>query len=135
MIDVRLLRTLYPDKINQLSKTLQESPTVVLPVVTRSDAEGGFIDRYFVRAANDNSFVMEVDKKQYDSLKQNPRFVVTTLRWKIVGKKENINRPNNIIVYGVADTNRITVANADLTFGGLRKYIQDYTQFWVAEKI
>lgn len=135
MIDRSLLEFLYYDTKDRLSRVLQESPSIVLPIVTRQDAEIGFIDRYFVRTANDDSFIVEVDKKQYDTLKNNPRFMVTTIRWKIVGKKEDINRPNNVIIYGVENINRQVVANADLTFGGLRKYIQNYTQFWVAEKL
>ena len=135
MIDLTLLQTLYPTRTNQLSRLLQETPTPSIPVVTQGDAEQGFIDRYFVRTANNEGLVVEIDKKQYESFRKNPRFITTKLRWKIVGKKENTIIPAGAIVYGIADTNRNTVANADLTFGGLRKYIQDYAQFWVGETI
>lgn len=135
MIDNKLLKKLYPDKEKQLTKLLLESATTVNPVVTQSDAEQGFLLRYFVRAANDVDFVVEIDKKQFESLKKNPRFLTTTVKWKIVGKKENDYRKDNVTVYGVIDINRQTVANADLTFGGLRKYIQDYAEYWVAEKV
>lgn len=135
MIDSKLLNQLYPDKEKNYTKILLEFPTAIAPVVTQSDAEQGYLTRYFVRAANDISLVVEIDKKQFESLKKNPRFVTTSIKWKIVGKKETEYRPSGVPVYGTMDSNRQIVANADLTFGGLRTYIQDYGQFWVAERL
>lgn len=135
MIDTQILNERYPDRVRELSKLLQESPAHTIPTVTQNDARAGYIDRYFARLANETLAVVEIDKKQLQSLKNNPRFVTTTIRWKIVGKKENTYLPNNIIIYGIIDINKQTVANADLTFGGLRAYIGDYAQFWVAENI
>lgn len=135
MIDRNLLNKLYPQKSQGLSKILLGNPTPVRPIVTQTDAEKTFLYRYFVRSVSDVDFVVEVDKKQYQELKKNPRFVTAEIKWKIVGKQNNENLQNNIIVYGTTDLNRQAVANADLTFGGLRKYIQDYAEFWVAEKV
>lgn len=135
MIDTKLLNQLYKDDMEKLSKILLGRPTPVRPIVTQTDAEKTFIYRYFVRSANDTDFVVEVDKNQYQEFKKNPRFIALEIKWKIVGKKENEQLRTGIIVYGVTDINRQTVLNADLTFGGLKKYIQDYAEFWVAEKI
>lgn len=135
MIDTKLLQQLYPEKTNQYNKILQEAPVFVLPIVTQQDAENGFITRYFARSSNDSSFITEIDKKQFTSLQNNPRFVTAELRWKIVGKKTTFQLPSGAIVYGIADVNRQTVSNADLTFGGLRNYIVDYEQFWLGETI
>lgn len=135
MIDTELLKRLYPTKEKQLAKLLQQLPVTTSPIVTQSDVAQGFIQRYFVRAANDQTFVVEIDKKQFELLKHNPRFITATIKWKIIGKQQNEYRKDNVTVYGTTDTNRQTVANADLTFGGLRKYIQDYAEYWVAEKV
>jgi len=135
MIDTKLLEQLYPKKVNEYNKILQEAPVFVSPVVTQQDAENGFITRYFVKSANDSNFIVEIDIKQFTSLQNNPRFATTKLRWKIVGKKETFQLLSGPIVYGVADVNRQVVSNTDLTFGGLRKYIVDYEQFWVGETI
>lgn len=135
MIDIKLLKQLYPQKINEYSKMLQEAPVVTTPVVTRQDAENGFIIRYFVRFVNDSNYIVEIDKKQFTSLKNNPRFITTELKWKIVGTKKTLQLTSGAIVYGVGDVNRQAVSNVDLTFGGLRKYIVDYEQFWIGETI
>lgn len=135
MIDTKLLNQLYQKNAERLSKILLSRPTPVRPIVTQTDAEKTFIYRYFVRSTNDVDFIVEVDKIQHQEFKKNPRFITAEVKWKIVGKQNNENLQNNIIVYGTTDLNRQAVANADLTFGGLRKYIQDYAEFWVAEKV
>lgn len=134
-MDEELLKKLYPREKSKFETFTKVGPTYTRPVVTVNDARNHFLTRYFVRSANDVNYLVEVNKKQYEQFKDNPRFVVAKVRWKIVGKKENTNLPNNIIVYGVTDTNRNTVANVDLTFTGLKRYIQDYAEFWVAETI
>lgn len=135
MIDTKLLNQLYPNKVNQYNKILQEAPAFVLPVVTQQDAENGFMVRYFARSANDSSFITEIDQKQFIALQGNPRFLITKLNWKIMGKKKTFQLPSGAIVYSVGDVNRQTVSNVDLTFKGLRNYIIDYEQFWVGETI
>jgi len=135
MINEFFLKKLYPFKRQQLSSVYEAQPTTVRPVITQGDAENGYVNRYFVRQVNDTTFVVEVDQTQYSKFSSNPRFIATTIKWKVVGKKEIEYLPSGTPVYGVIDINRQTVANADLTFGGLRKYIQDYAQFWVGETI
>lgn len=134
MIDNELLEKFFINKKQELTSILEPHPYAVPPVVTQSDVSSGYITRYFVRVVNDREYVVEVDKKQYQNLKNNPRFVTTTVKWKIIGKKETITLQTGINLYGVEDLNKISVANADLTFGGLRKYISSYLDYWVAEK-
>ena len=132
MIDQDLLKLFNnPDEI---AKILENVPQQVKPVVTQSDADSGFMIRYFVRQVNDASFIVEVDKNQYSKFKENARFVVTELKWKIVGKLETVKLQNGANLYGVKDLNKIAVADTDLTFGGLRNYITDYGEFWLREQ-
>lgn len=133
MIDEEIAKTLYNKKpIN--FKDLQAVPQQVRPTVTQSDAIKGFIERYFVRQVNDTAFIVEVDKRQYEEFKDNPRFITTSIKWRIVGKKENLTF-NGKIVPGVEENNRRDVENVDLTFGHLRKYITTYLEYWVAEEV
>lgn len=134
MIDMDLLTTLYKDNRQTLLEILDKSPQPVTPVVTQSDATAGFIIRYFVKPVNDDTYIVEVDLKQYERFKKNFRFNTTKLQWKIVGKQETIKLQNGVNVYGVADINRIEVINTDLTFKGIRNYITNYLDFWVAEE-
>lgn len=131
MIDVNLLNILT--NASQLEFVLETSPKYVRPTITQTDVDNGFIIRYFLRQANDQTFIVEVDKNQYQQFKQNPRFIGTEIQWKIIGKLDTVPLNNGINLYGVKDVNRITVSDADLTFGGLRNYISDYGEFWLRE--
>ena len=135
MIDTDLLRKLYKSDEQRLTNTLDKMPSQVLPSVTQSDAKNKFITRYFVRQVNDKDFIVEVDNSQYEEFKETPRFVTTQIKWKIVGKKQNMTLLNGVTIYGVEDTNRIVVSEADLTFGGLLKYITSYLEYWFAEEV
>jgi hypothetical protein len=135
MIDIDLIQKLYKSDEQRLTRILDEMPTQSLPIVTQTDAKNGFIIRYFVRQVTDKGFIVEVDNSQYEELKENPRFVTTTVKWKIVGKKQNMTLLNGVTIYGVEDTNRVVVSEADLTFGGLLKYITSYLEYWFAEEV
>jgi hypothetical protein len=135
MIDIDLIQKLYKTDEQRLTRILDEMPTQSLPIVTQTDAKNGFITRYFVRQVTDKNFIVEVDNSQYEELIENPRFVTTEIRWKIVGKKQNMTLLNGVTIYGVEDTNRVVVSEADLTFGGLLKYITSYLEYWFAEEV
>lgn len=135
MIDADLIQKLYKSDEQRLTRILDEMPTQSLPIVTQSDAKNKFITRYFVRQVTDKDFIVEVDNSQYEELKENPRFVTTQIKWKIVGKKQNMTLLNGVTIYGVEDTNRVVVSEADLTFGGLLKYITSYLEYWFAEEV
>lgn len=134
MIDNQLLNLLKKKSELTFVKGLTAAPVKVVPIVTQADAAKKVLTRYFVRQVNDKLSSVEIDKKQYDQFKLNPRFIVTSFDWKIVGKQDTEYLPSGVPIYGVADTNRQTVATEDLTFEGLRSYITNYLEFWVSEK-
>jgi len=135
MINTDLLEKLYKSDEQRLTNILDIMPTQVLPIVTQTDAKNKFIMRYFVRQVTDKNFIVEVDNSQYTDFKENPRFVTTQIQWKIVGKKQDMVLSNGITMIGVEHTNRIVVSEADLTFGGLLKYITSYLEYWFAEEV
>jgi hypothetical protein len=135
MIDIDLIQKLYKSDEQRLTNTLDKIPSQVLPIVTQSDAKNKFITRYFVRQVNDKDFIVEVDNSQYEEFKENSRFVTTQIKWKIIGKKQNMTLSNGTTIFGVEDTNRVVVSEADLTFGGLLKYITSYLEYWFAEEV
>lgn len=133
MTDKKLFNKLYPMVADRLIPKLEMTPEYIRPVVTLADKDNKFLKRYFVRRVTDLSLIVEIDKKQYNEFKTNSRFITTEINWKIVGKKETIKQSNGIELFGTIDTNKIAVTNADLTFGGLRNYITNYSEFWVGE--
>jgi hypothetical protein len=131
MIDETLYAKLY--RGNALKRQLQETPQPSKPIITQSDANTGFVTRYFVRAANDKSSIVEVDEAQFATFEANPRFITTELRWKIRGKKDTTITKMGARDFGVGDYNKSLVERKDLTFGGLSTYIFDYLEYWVSE--
>lgn len=133
MLDRDVADFFYKEQTQELQELLNISLIPVRPVVTQQDAQRGYITRYFTRPVNDKTNITELDKDQYDNLKSNPRFISVSLKWKIVGKRETKMFSSGTNIYGVADMNRIEVANVDLVFGGLKNYIGDYLEFWFSE--
>lgn len=124
-----------PVEANELSKQLIVTPIYVKPVVTVSDAKTGVITRYFTYLLNEPLDVVEIDSDQYQRFKENPRFLTTSIEWKIVGEKNSTTTSFGVRVLGVEDFNRQQVTQADLTFKNLHKYITDYTEYWLGERI
>lgn len=129
-----LLKKLYGPSAEDVKETYEPLPAPSKPIITLQDVDNKFIERYFVQLANVPDYIVEVSKTEFTSLKKNPRFVTTMIKWRIVGKKETITRPNNVVILGTEDLNRNAVMKADLTMRGIRKYITDYTQYWYAER-
>jgi hypothetical protein len=111
-----------------------QSPTQYFPVITQDNLRDGNLSRYFARIVNQND-VVEINKYDYEQLKDNPRLVVAKIKWKIVGPIETTKTFSGAINYGVRELNRRTIEREDLTFGGLKGYIRDYIQYWVGESI
>lgn len=128
-----LLNKIYPNTSTDVLESLEKMPEPYKRSITQDDVLNGSFKRYFTRLVNDKNYIIEINSDEYINLKNNPRFLITSIDWIIVGKKETIERSPGIFLYGVADRNKKTVSEADLTFGGLRKYITDYLEYWFAE--
>ena len=133
MIDSELLQKIYSTKAAEYTRFIDKMPSQTKPIITQQDVLNKYVIRYFLRIVNDKSFIIETNKREYSVFVSNPRFIGCELNWKIVGRKETIALKNGSNLYGVEDANRITVADADLTFGGLRTYISDYLEYWFSE--
>jgi hypothetical protein len=131
MINDSLLAQLYPaGKRKQIAHLLETTPYVVKPIITQSDVTSKYIHRYFIRPVSDKTNIMEVQYRQY---KQNPIYIVADVKWKIIGQKETVITSGGARIPGVRDTNIQSVSVADLTFGGLSRYITNYLEFWYDE--
>lgn len=133
MIDNELLQKIYPQKASEYEKTIDKMPTPAKVIITQQDVANKYVTRYFIRAVNDKTNIIEINKREYTKFNTNPRFIGCTLQWKIVGKKNTLSVSSGALLYGVEDTNRIAVSDVDLTFGGLRNYISDYLEHWFSE--
>ncbi len=135
-IDQDILNKLYkPNKVKDFTDILDTSPRPIKPVVTVEDAKQKYITRYFIRQVTDKNYVMEIDNTQYEQFSENPLYTTVEIKWKIVGKKESIKKSEYVIIPGVEEQNKNAVIDADLTFGGLRRYITNYLEYWFAEDV
>jgi hypothetical protein len=131
-INTDLLNKLYPNTSVSQQRDMESSPTPVRLIVTDRDVDNKLVTRYFIKPVNDNSGLMEIDAQQFTKFSNNPRFLATSIKWKIVGnpKTKNI---NGIIDLGVEDFNKEQVKKADLNFGALQSYIRDYLEYWYSD--
>lgn len=125
---------LYTDKAQEYKKMFEMMPVRFKPTVTLTNAEDKYIERYFVQYVNDKDYIVEVDQKQFETFKDNPRFVSVKVQWRIVGVRDSFKRKDGVVEWGVAEINRQAVLSADLTMKGLAKYIINYLEFWQSER-
>lgn len=111
-------------------------PSVYLPILTDKDYEKGYLTRYFIKQRNNkNARIIEIDKKQYDSLNTkdkgiNERFYMgMELDWKVVGPIYDGFKNNEIYIYGVADTNNRTLTLKEDEMSNIKNNLQDLLQF------
>lgn len=137
MINTNLLNKIYtqPATARSLTDMLNATYYYVSPVVTVDDAKRGFITRYFIYTINDSTYISEIDAVQYENFKDNPRFIVCKIDWKIVGSLNSSLTASGAKILGVQDFNRQQVQQADLTFKKLHTYITDYTELWLGEVV
>lgn len=109
-------------------------PTLSKPIITLTNVQDKFVERYFVQLVNDKDYIVEVNDKQFEQFKSNPRFTAISVQWRIVGVRDSIKRKDGIVEWGVAEINRQAILSADLTMNGIQKYITNYLEFWQSEK-
>ncbi len=90
-----------------------------VPVADDIDYERGFIERRFTRKLNDkNSYVFEINKKQFSEYRSNPLYVTVLLQWRVSGTRDEIK-----------DSNRKSLGEASKTIGNIQFYLPNLLQF------
>jgi hypothetical protein len=87
------------DRYNKLLKNKREFSNIgivsSIPNPNESDYKRGYIVRYFVQRANDESaFVYEISSKSYSSFVNNPLYSTVSLDWRLTGTPEQIKNSN-----------------------------------------
>lgn len=99
-------------------------------------------DRYFIRKVNDKGWgIRELTKDQYDRTQSSNRgeidsflFNTITIKWKLIGDRNDTIDSNNVLVSGVYNTNERTIKQANKEFIGLDEYLLDPLEFTVYSK-
>lgn len=111
-------------RYNLLVKRMRKSLNIrdistSIPTIKENDITNGYIVRYFAQKANDiNSFIYEIDRREYSSISTNAFYVITTLDWRIVGEPMDVKKSNSA---------SIRIASADIP--KLPLYLPNLLQF------
>ena len=109
-------------------RVISKYPTAVLPVPDQKDYLRGYIVRYFIRLKTNIRFsIYEIDEKQYKkfnefNLSTNSNeflFYLTDIRWKIIGKREEVEFANTK-----------SVNNREQNFKEISLKLSNRLQFW-----
>ena len=95
--------------------------------VTSNDYMIGYVYRYFVKKINSN-FVHEVSEENYNNIASG-LFCKTSLKWTLVGPKNNTYQNAKLFEYGVSEKNSKSVEAASKYMPELKQTITDYSLF------
>lgn len=94
----------------------------------QSDYESGYIDRYFVKRANDVS-IYETSKDNYFDISSR-LYIKIVIKWKLTGKRNDIYQ-NGIKTYeGVYEYNKNQINIYKKVVIGLENILRDPLEFW-----
>lgn len=106
------------------------------PQITQNDIDKGSINRYFARQANHvNGEIVEINKTQYDLIKDIPLYQTIVVPWRISGRLDDIkssavqNAPIRLYT-GVLTSNRLAVDAADQEMNGMKLKLTNPSQFY-----
>jgi len=109
-------------------------PNYYVPKPTQKDYDKGTIDRYFIIKRNDDTKIIEVDKKQFLTLnKKNSGldggiYKGIKLMWKITGPINDIYKNNILVEYGIEDTNKRTIKLKSKEVRNIDKVFYNYIE-------
>ncbi len=92
---------------------------VHIPNPSENDYSVGYIERYFVQKTNDiNNFIYEVSGQFKQQVMSNPLYTIIKIKWKIVGKPQEI-----------MDANKNSIEYVSENMPKLKIYLPNLLQF------
>lgn len=99
------------------------------PKITQADINNGYVMRYFVRNVS-TKVVTEIDKKQYETFKNNVLYEKLELQWRITGFANNILATDNNIIYGTKHSNTVTTQFYEKRLPGLQRILKNPLEYF-----
>ncbi|MBM5787805.1 MAG: hypothetical protein FJ375_03695 [Pelagibacterales bacterium] len=108
------------------------TPNTIIPVPKEADYKFGFIERYFVKKANDkNGFIFEVNETDYEKYLENPYWVGDKIIWRITGPQNPIYKNNGTLDdKGVIFSNKSALSIASKKLQNISLYLPNILQFY-----
>jgi hypothetical protein len=122
---------MYKDVANNLELFKIKYPKTFVPLPNDIDYRNGFIERYFVRKANDNNgHIFEVNEDVYNNYQNNPFWICEKLYWRISGPLDGIYDETGIKSdIGVRASNRESIKLLFKRMPNLGLYLPNLLQF------
>lgn len=122
---------MYEDVANNLNKFIIQYPKTIVPSPTAIDYQNGFIERYFVRKANDsNGHIFEVNYEIFAEYSSNPFWISDRMLWRITGPIEAIYKEDGTMDdRGVRASNSASIGLASVKLKNIGLYLPNLLQF------
>jgi hypothetical protein len=103
------------------------------PKITTSDIVRGYVPRYFVQHVSLKK-ITEVDKLQYDSIKNDPMYLTLELKWVITGNSEDSRSIDGTFIRGAKHQNTVSIDWYSKTMHGLERILRNPLEFFVGRR-
>jgi len=122
---------MYTDLINNKINYSFSNPETIVPILTETNYETGFLSRYFCQKVNDKiGFVFEISFHTFKELQENPYWKTTILRWRLSGPIDPVyNDMGQLIDIGVIQSNKNSIQITASTLKNIGLYLPNVLQF------
>lgn len=104
------------------------------PKITEKDVSLGYVMRYFVKPVSTNK-VIEIDKQQYNTFKNNPFFVSMEMKWVIGGNDKNLIASDGQTIYGAGHRNEVSLDFYEKKMPGLKRILRNPLEYFSGKTI
>lgn len=104
------------------------------PKVTQTDVTRGYVVRYFVQNVSTRTIV-EVDRSQYETYRNDPYYVCVELQWFIGGPDVSHTLTNGVSVMGTEEKNQAVITFYDRKMPGLRNVLRNPLEFFSGKRV
>lgn len=116
---------------------LAKEPTPYYPIPLEEDYQKGYILRYFIKKINERGYVVEISPEEFSAFSNGSvKYDVSLYQaekvfWKITGSEKTVRLSQYDIREGVEDTNKRLIEKLQLTFVGIKEFINgEYKKFY-----
>lgn len=122
---------MYRDVAKNIELFTLQLPKTIVPTPNAQDYEAGFIYRYFIQKANDESaFIFEVNQSEYENYEFKPFWKRVRIKWRITGPKTPVYENGEMKDRGVIQSNKSSVNLASSQFKNISLYLPNLLQFY-----
>ncbi len=103
-----------------------------LETPTDNDYALGYFTRYVAKRVNGGfDTIKEISKEEYESLKTNPLYIISDVKWSISGPLLDLYSDNNtqLILQGAATKNKLTVSKLEIKIPGITQFFKNFAQY------